>query len=349
MPKHRRKSPQPRRALVALCTASFTVTSGIALAQSGFADPEPTLEEIKDEVDELYHKAEQATERYNGATDELKEVERRLDRAEASVKKQEKKLAEAMAGIANFATASYQSGGIDPTLRTLLADDPDKFIAEMSVLDAYAKQQTASLDAATEQRLQLEQTRLLAEEERERLEAVEQQLEDEQETIENHLAEAEEILDDLEAEERERLDELQREREAEAEEASRDERESLPDVPASEKGQAAADFVLAQVGEPYVYAASGPDAWDCSGLTQAAWAYAGVSITRTSSSQVYDGTRVSSDQLAPGDLVFYYSPISHVGIYIGDGQIVHATHPGDVVSVDPVFGYMPYAGATRPG
>jgi cell wall-associated NlpC family hydrolase len=73
-----------------------------------------------------------------------------------------------------------------------------------------------------------------------------------------------------------------------------------------------------------------------------------VSIPRSSGSQISAGVRVSKSQLQPGDLVFYYSPISHVGIYIGGGQIVHATHPGDVVSVDPV-NLMPFAGASRPG
>lgn len=73
-----------------------------------------------------------------------------------------------------------------------------------------------------------------------------------------------------------------------------------------------------------------------------------MSLPRSSGSQINVGTRVSKSQLEPGDLVFYYSPISHVGIYIGGGEIVHATHPGDVVSVDDVD-LMPFAGATRPG
>jgi cell wall-associated NlpC family hydrolase len=108
------------------------------------------------------------------------------------------------------------------------------------------------------------------------------------------------------------------------------------------------EFALAQVGEPYAWGGNGPGSWDCSGLTSAAWAEAGVSLPRSSGSQIGVGTRVSKSQLEPGDLVFYYSPISHVGIYIGGGEIVHATHPGDVVSVDDVD-LMPFAGATRPG
>jgi cell wall-associated NlpC family hydrolase len=79
-----------------------------------------------------------------------------------------------------------------------------------------------------------------------------------------------------------------------------------------------------------------------------AWAAAGVSLPRSSGAQIGVGTRVSLSQLQPGDLVFFYSPISHVGIYLGGGELVHATHPGDVVSIDPIS-TMPFSGATRPG
>lgn len=354
-PKHRRKSKSSQRALLALCTAPITVASGVALAQTGFAEPEATLEEIKDQVDDLYHKAEQATERYNAATDELSEAERQLERAESSVAKQEDKLDEALAGVANFASASYQNGSIDPTMRTLIADDPEQFLDEITVLDAYASQQEKSLAKAAEMRLELEQVRLIADEQRENLAVIEETLSSEKETVEDHLEEAEEILDELEEEERQRLEDLEERRKQEEEDDSRsddrdgDEDPPIDPPPASGKGKVVVDFALAQVGEPYLWGGNGPDAWDCSGLTKAAWEAAGVSISRSSSAQIGNGSRVSSDQLQPGDLVFYYSPISHVGIYIGDGQMVHATHPGDVVSVDPVFGYMPFAGASRPG
>ena len=90
---------------------------------------------------------------------------------------------------------------------------------------------------------------------------------------------------------------------------------------------AAVQYALAQVGDAYVYGATGPSAFDCSGLTMMAWAQAGVGLPHSSSAQMGSGTPVSQSQLQPGDLVFYYSPVSHVGIYIGNGQIVHAANP----------------------
>ena len=111
---------------------------------------------------------------------------------------------------------------------------------------------------------------------------------------------------------------------------------------ASGAAQTAVDTALAQVGEPYVWGAGGPDAFDCSGLTQYAYSAAGVSLPHSSSSQSRMGTPVSRDQLQPGDLVFFYSPVSHVGMYIGNGQMVHASTSGQpvkVASLDSMGGY----------
>jgi cell wall-associated NlpC family hydrolase len=114
----------------------------------------------------------------------------------------------------------------------------------------------------------------------------------------------------------------------------------------SARAQVAVQTALAQVGDPYVYGAAGPDAFDCSGLTMYSWAAAGVSISHASSAQPGEGTPVSISSLQPGDLVFYYSPISHVGMYIGNGQLVHAANPSRPVEVVPVDS-MPIAMAVR--
>ena len=116
---------------------------------------------------------------------------------------------------------------------------------------------------------------------------------------------------------------------------------------ASNSAQVAVRFALAQRGKPYVYATSGPNSYDCSGLTAAAWQAAGVSIPHQSAQQYRIGQHVSRSQLQPGDLVFFYSPIHHVALYIGDGLVVHAPTEGDVVKVIPLSQAGPYTGATR--
>jgi cell wall-associated NlpC family hydrolase len=106
--------------------------------------------------------------------------------------------------------------------------------------------------------------------------------------------------------------------------------------------QAAVNTALAQQGKPYVWGGAGPNSFDCSGLTQYAYAAAGVSLPHSSSMQATVGIPVSRAQLLPGDLIFFYSPIGHVGMYIGNGLMVHAPTTGDVVKVVPVdymYGY----------
>jgi peptidoglycan DL-endopeptidase CwlO len=120
-------------------------------------------------------------------------------------------------------------------------------------------------------------------------------------------------------------------------------------VPVSGRAGIAVAKARAQLGKPYVWAASGPGSFDCSGLTMYAWAAAGVSLPHSSGMQIGSGTRVSRSELKPGDLVFYGSPIHHVAIYVGGGQVIHAPTSGDVVRYASVDMGMSYAGATRPG
>ena len=113
-------------------------------------------------------------------------------------------------------------------------------------------------------------------------------------------------------------------------------------------GGPAVAYAMAQVGKAYVWGAAGPSSFDCSGLTMAAWAQAGVSLPHSSSAQYASGRHISESELQPGDLVFYYSPISHVGMYIGNGKIVNALNPGAGIKVSGLHD-MPYVGAVRPG
>jgi cell wall-associated NlpC family hydrolase len=104
---------------------------------------------------------------------------------------------------------------------------------------------------------------------------------------------------------------------------------------------------MAQLGDPYVWAAAGPDAFDCSGLTQYAYAAAGIALPHSSSMQSTMGTPVSTAALQPGDLLFFYSPVSHVGMYIGNGQMVHASTYGEPVKVASIDSMGSLTGARR--
>ncbi|MGW4122616.1 C40 family peptidase [Nocardia sp. NPDC004711] len=120
-----------------------------------------------------------------------------------------------------------------------------------------------------------------------------------------------------------------------------------PAIPGPRSGprQAAVNAALSRVGDPYVYGAAGPDAFDCSGLVQWSYAQAGVSLPRTSYEQLNAGSPVSFDDLQPGDVVSFYGG-SHSGIYVGDGNVVHASTSGQPVKVAPISS-MPFTGARR--
>ena len=119
-------------------------------------------------------------------------------------------------------------------------------------------------------------------------------------------------------------------------------------VSKSSRGAKALAFAKKQVGDSYRYGGTGPNAWDCSGLTGGAWKAAGIRIPRTSQAQYRAGRKVSKSDLKPGDLVFFYSGISHVGIYAGSGKVIHASRPGKPIGYIKMS-YMPYKGARRPG
>jgi peptidoglycan DL-endopeptidase CwlO len=108
---------------------------------------------------------------------------------------------------------------------------------------------------------------------------------------------------------------------------------SAPVVAGSGAAATAVNTAMAQLGKPYVWAAAGPSSFDCSGLVQYAYKAAGISLPHSSSAQASMGTAVTRAQLQPGDLIAFYSPVSHIGIYIGNGQMVHAPTSGDVVKV----------------
>ena len=115
----------------------------------------------------------------------------------------------------------------------------------------------------------------------------------------------------------------------------------------SAAARTAVETAVAQVGDPYVWAAAGPNAFDCSGLTQFAYAAAGIDLPHSSRMQSQMGTPVSRAALQAGDLLFFYSPVSHVGMYVGNGQMVHASTSGVPVKVAPIDSMGSFTSARR--
>jgi peptidoglycan DL-endopeptidase CwlO len=167
--------------------------------------------------------------------------------------------------------------------------------------------------------------------------------------IERALAAQRQLLASLQAAERRRLAAIEATRAAAEQTAAVHAQATAPTYtgPASGRAAVAVHFAYDQLGKPYQWGASGPSSYDCSGLTMAAWGAAGVSLPHSSAAQYGSGPHVSSADLEPGDLVFFGSPIHHVGIYIGHSDMINAPQTGDVVKVEYVF-RSDYVGAVRP-
>ncbi len=320
-----------KRTASVLATLCITAVTGSVLVASP-TQAEPDVDDVQARVDTLYKKAEQASERYNHAKLELDRAKKRLGALRADLARQREKFESVRREMAASVVSQYQGQALSTTTRVLLADDPDAFLDQVATVSGFNDQQSEMMADFAVQAQQLEMREAAAERELARIAKTKKTLADEKAAIDEKADEADELLDRLKA------------RAAPVSRSS----ERLPDVPVSGRAGAAVSYALGQVGDAYVYGATGPSAFDCSGLTMMAWAQAGVSLPHSSSAQMGSGTPVSQSQLQPGDLVFYYSPVSHVGIYIGNGQIVHAANPSTGVQVSPVFS-MPYSGAVRPG
>jgi cell wall-associated NlpC family hydrolase len=355
----------PRRwslAFLATCTAAAAAIA--VLPGSATAEPRPTTATVQRQVDGLHHQAEQATERYDLARVQLAEVRLRLIQVTHRLEKAQREVALLRSTMGLMAAATYKSGGVDASMQLLLSDQPEAFLEQATTLDQLSRNQASSLRKITAARQRLAQDRLAVAQQREQMAQLQATLQSEQQAVEARLREATALLGRLTAAERARLAAAARAASAlavsqrtGAPRASRQAQRTRPagtttyqkptySGAASGRAAIAVRTAYAQLGDPYQWGASGPNSFDCSGLTSYAWRAAGVSLPHSSSAQFSSGRRISRSELRPGDLVFFYSPISHVGIYIGSGRMIDAPYPGRNVKITSIS-EMPYSGAVR--
>ncbi len=364
-------STLPLRLLAGLLLAAV----GIAvLPGSASADPAPSLADVQRRVEALRQDAGDAAERYNTAKVQLTETARAMRSARNRYAVTKRHLDSMQALVGRIAVASYKSGGMDPTVALVLSESPTAFLRQASDLSQVNRRQSALLQGMEAARLQAAVDRKAVADQRARAAALQDRLATEKAAIEGRLTEASDLLARLEAKQRARLLALQHAAQQRAlaarSDAPRASRSSRPDGgtadagassdpggggggggsyagPASGRAAEAVRTAYAQLGDPYAWGAAGPGSFDCSGLTMYSWAAAGVSLPHSSAAQYSAVRHVSLSDLQPGDLVFYYSPISHVGIYIGGGRIIDAPYPGLSVHITGLNS-MPIVGAGRP-
>jgi cell wall-associated NlpC family hydrolase len=326
-----------RKCLVTI-VAGAAIAASVGILPSGSAQAKPTIEDVQHRVDRLYHAAEQASERYNAIRVQLKQMRGDVVALRADQTRQHKQTEKARRLVADAIVRQYEGDSLSAVGQAVVSSDPNAFVSQLTTMSAFnsmqAGQYSSYLTAAKALTLRQQATNTqLA-----KVAELSQQAAQDKATIDKNLAAAKSVLSKLKEEARQRLLEASR----------GTTRVSDADIPASGRAAVAVHFAMAQIGKAYVYGAAGPNAYDCSGLTMRAWGAAGVGLPHSSSAQYASGTHISESQLRPGDLVFYYSPISHVGMYIGNGLIVNAENPSAGIRVTGLHS-MPYVGAVRPG
>ena len=324
------------RKRLATAMSWLALVAGVGLVGLMPAQPaqaEPDIENVEERVDTLFHAAEQASERLNDAKIELADLRGDLVSLQADQQRQDVKLESARQDLQDSIVSTYEGQSLSAVGVVANTDDANSFVSHLSTMSAYNELQGQLFDSFSTEAKALDIRAKATQQRAAEIQKKQDQLAAEKQTIDTKLAAAKDLLEELKAEEREAL-------------LSRGSVRLPSGVDATGAAATAIRYAMAQVGKSYVYGAAGPNAFDCSGLMMMAWAQAGIALPHSSSAQYGVGRHVSSSDLQPGDLVFYYSPISHVAMYIGNGLIVEAANPGAGVRVSGVFS-MPYAGATR--
>ncbi|MDX2530033.1 NlpC/P60 family protein [Streptomyces europaeiscabiei] len=326
MASHRRPKQPSRARVTVLTTAAAAAVALTSQAANAAPAEKPSKDEVKAKVHKLYEDAGRATDKLNGAEEKQEKLEKEISAIQDNVAKGQEDLNELREGIGLAASAQYRSGGIDSSIQLFLSADPDDYLDKAATLDQLTSQQVESLKKVQEKQRTLAQQRQEATEKLADLADTRETLAKKKKEVQSKLAAANKLLNTLTAEEKADLDE----QETRASRDAGDRVELGNEAPASDRGAAALAAAGTQVGKPYVSGGSGPNSYDCSGLTQWAYAQAGVSITRTTYTQANDGTRIGRGELMPGDLVFF-NDLGHVGLYAGNGTVIHAPYPGKVV------------------
>lgn len=337
MGSHRRLPPSGtnRGAGAALCALSAAAAAlGAVPAQ---ASPH---RDTRAEVDRLYTEAERATEAYDRAGERAGALRREVREAQDRIARGQQRVNTMRERLGSLAGAQYRSGGLDPAVALLLSDDPADYLDKAATLDRIDVQQAGQLRQLRTALRELAQQRTEAAGKLAALERSREAVAAHKATVEHKLAQARRLLNSLPAGER-----------ADYHPASRSGRTGLPGpgTPAVPDARAAAALAAARsaLGRPYVWGATGPGGFDCSGLMQWSYEQAGIQLPRTSQEQRHAGRRIPLSEARPGDLIVYRSDASHVAMYAGNGQVIHAPYPGAPVRYDPV-GVLPISSVTRP-
>jgi cell wall-associated NlpC family hydrolase len=352
-------TPARRRLTGRQVLLTIAVAGGVVLAPlPAVAAPEQatTSQEAAALVAARAHDLEVVTEKFNDAREELKTKQADAAQAGEQVLAAEAAVATAREQVREVARSAYTGDSLSTLQAMLSSDSADELLDRVGTLGTIADHNNGLLSAAQQATEQADTAKATAEKAAADAQALVDQVAAQQNDLNSQIADYQAQYDRLTAAEQEASRaEAERAHAAESAQSAQAAQSagstgdsapaassgasvavsepSAPVVAGSGAAATAVSTAMAQRGKPYVWAAAGPGSFDCSGLVQYAYAAAGVSLPHSSGAQARAGQAVSRDQLQPGDIIAFYSPVSHVGIYIGNGQMVHAPTSGDVVKV----------------
>ncbi len=321
----------------------------------------------------LNRQAEAASEHYNAARIQLSAAQSAATKASQALTQAKAKVASLEQKVTTFAVAAYRGDSSNSLVTLIEGGDAGTFIDRLSSLQAVSASQAETLAQVTAARRSEESVQALATAAFAKQRSATAAMLADRNRVLAAAAKEKKILSSLQAREaaiiraaKARAARLAAEQEAArlraqqaataraAQVISSPTPVSAPQVTGSGGARVAVQWAYRELGKPYVWAAAGPNSFDCSGLTQYVWARAGVYLDHYTGAQWNEGTRVSRSQIQPGDLVFFvgsdgsWSVPGHVGIYIGGGQMIDAPYTGVNVREEPAF-RSDYVGAVRPG
>ncbi|WP_327726999.1 NlpC/P60 family protein [Streptomyces sp. NBC_00487] len=341
MGTHRRPKPPSRARIATLGMAAGAVS---LLPTQSQAAPKPTVDEVRKQVEKLYEEAEAPTEEYNAIREKQRKLQREVDGTQDRLARKQQEINELRDKMGPLAAEQYRNGAIDPSLQLFLSGDPEDYLDRAQMLDRTNGRQAESLRSMQAKQRELTQEREAAQQRLKDLEETRAKAGEKKDEVQGKLAEARELLNSLTAAQRAKM-EADQEREDTS--AGVSDSPTTYNGPASGRAKAALDFAYAQLGKPYEWGSTGPDSFDCSGLTGASWRAAGVSLPRTVKQQYDAGRKVARADLQPGDIIYWYNDNQHNGLYVGNGKAIHAPRTGKNIEIVPLDS-MPYFAASRP-
>ena len=342
------------------------------------AAPDP-IDQAKVRLAQLDEQTSKVQEDYTEAQAALDKAQKDLDRSQRDLKTQSDKVATMRKALGRVALSDYQSGGgVSMTTQLVASGDSGQFLSKLATIQNVTERTSVQFQDFQAEQARLKSMKSQAEADRATIESQRNQQAKLLADAKKKEQEAKQVVDRLTAQQRA---ELKRQQAAEAQAAAAhavsrsagrptDQQSALgqpsssstqasqagsqvpipdPSHGVSSRAQSALNFALAQLGKPYIWGGTGPTDYDCSGLMMASWGKAGVSLPRTAAAQYAAGTPVSTSDLQPGDLVFFYPGITHVGMYIGDGKFIHASSPRTGIKVSVLAQQPSYQGARRFG